>query len=98
MNGLNHAYISQSISLTGKQSANAPRVIDFLDANFPLSEGSHRDVTQYRVYFESLLAHLSSGRCVGLVNPRQLDDFEGDKESPTAILLSNSAQEIELEL
>lgn len=80
------------------QIANIGLTRAFLDSNFPLSEGSHGDVTQYRVYFDRLVAHLNTGRCVGLVRPAQFNDYGGDRECPSSILLSSSALEIELQL
>lgn len=96
MNSLNHAYITQSISLLENHISTADTVTDFLDSNFPLHKASHQDVVQYRVYFEALVAHLKSGICVGLLKPSQFNDYGGDKESPTSILLGNSHQQIEL--
>ncbi len=71
---------------------------EFLDANFPLNEGSHRDVRQYLIYYQNLLAILHSGRCVGLTFAGQFADYEGHKESPSSITLNNGHTQIELEL
>jgi hypothetical protein len=42
------------------------------------------------------LAHLQSGRCVGLSDPGAFQEFDGDKECPSSILLKNDDHQIEL--
>ena len=69
-----------------------------LDRSFPLRGASHRDVVQYRVYFDGLVAHLRSGRCVGLNTPSQFSDYDGDKECPSLIVLDSSERHVELQL
>lgn len=98
MNSLNTAYLPESLSLSDRQSNANETFVGLLDSYFPLNEGSHREVSQYRVYFGCLLAHLKSGRCVGLINPSAFLDFGGDKESPSSITLGNEQQQIELTL
>jgi hypothetical protein len=46
----------------------------------------------------SLVAHLKTGLCVGLLNPGQFSDYDGEKENPSSIVLGNSEQQIELQL
>jgi malate synthase len=98
MNSLNTAYLPESLSLKSQQDHSNETLLGLLDSHFPLYEGSHREVTQYRVYFDCLLAHLKSGRCVGLSNPSEFFEFGGDKECPSSIVLRNTEQQIELTL
>jgi len=98
MNSLNKAYLPESLNLSNQQSLNNETFLGLLDSHFPLNEGSHREVSQYRVYFGSLLAHLKSGRCVGLLNPSEFKEFDGDRECPSSITLKNTEQQIELTL
>jgi len=98
MNSLNRSYIPASLSLSNQQSDSNETFLGLLDSQFPLSEGSHREVTQYRVYFGRLLAHLKSGLCVGLTKPGEFLEFGGDRECPSSIVLKNAEQQIELTL
>jgi hypothetical protein len=96
MNNLSHAELSESFSLADKHNTDTEKLLAFLDTHFALSEGSHRNVSQYRVYFGRLLAHLSTGQCVGLVNSSAFVDFGGDRECPSLICLSYERKTIEL--
>jgi malate synthase len=96
MNSLNKAYLPESLSLSNQQGLSNETFLGLLDSHFPLNEGSHREVTQYRVYFDCLLAHLKSGRCVGLSRPSEFQEFGGDRECPSSIILKNDDQQIEL--
>ena len=95
MSNLKHANHSETFDAATTPESNG-RFQDFLDANFPLHEGSHRDVAQYRVYFDRLIAHLSSGRCVGLNNPSSFIEYGGDRECPSLIALSAQGHQVEL--
>lgn len=97
MNNISHAHLSESFSLADKLNPDTEKLLEFLDSNFALSEGSHRNVSQYRVYFGRLLAHLSTGQCVGLANSSAFIDFGGDRECPTQITLSQDRKLIELQ-
>ena len=96
MNNLSHAQLTESFSLADRLSTDTEKLLAFLDAHFALSEGSHRNVSQYRVYFGRLLAHLSTGQCVGLKNPSAFLDHGGDRECPSLISLSHERKFIEL--
>ena len=98
MNSLNIAYLPESLCLSKQQNHSNATFLGLLDSHFPLNEGSHREVTQYRVYFGSLLAHLKSGRCVGLTKPGEFLEYGGDRESPSSIVLGNDERQIELTL
>ena len=96
MSNLQHANLTESFDAATATPESNNRYQDFLDAYFPLKEGSHHDVAQYRVYFDRLIAHLGSGRCVGLSNPRSLVEFGGDRECPSLISLASRSHQIEL--
>ncbi len=96
MSNLQHAHLSESFNATTASAELNSRCQDFLDTYFPLKEGSHHDVAQYRVYFDRLIAHLSSGRCVGLINPGSFVEFGGDRECPSLISLASPGHQIEL--
>lgn len=98
MNSINNAYLPEELDLSLQQERSNETFLSVLDTLFPLNEGSHQEVTQYRVYFDCLLAHLKSGQCVGLSKPAEFLSFGGDKECPSSIILSNGAQQIELTL
>ena len=98
MNTLSQANISQGKGLSGYQIVANGTVEDFLDSIFTLNGASHGDVLQYRIYLMSLVAHLKTGLCVGLLNPGQFSDYDGEKENPSSIVLGNSEQQIELQL
>lgn len=96
MNSLNNAYLPEALNLSLQTENSNGTFLGLLDTHFPLNEGSHLEVTQYRVYFDCLLAHLKSGRCVGLHNPSAFLSFGGDRECPSTVILGNSTQQVEL--
>ena len=62
----------------------------FLDKVFPLSNGSHKEVRSYVVYYQHLLAFFEDGTQSGLKDPQQFVALSGHKENPSSILLKNS--------
>jgi malate synthase len=98
MNSINTAYLLESLRIDKRRANSDDTLLGLLDSHFPLTSGSHGEVTQYRVYFNCLLAHLNSGQCVGLSDPGRFIDYGGDKESPTSILLGYELNQIELTL
>ena len=67
----------------------------FLDANFPLATGSHKDAQAYRVKNGHLAVTLPSGE-TGLKDGAKFVGFNGDASHPTAILLKNHNLHAEL--
>ena len=61
----------------------------FLDKIFPLSKGSHKDVRNYVVYYQHLLAFFEDGSQAGLKSPKQFVALSGHKENPTSVVLKN---------
>jgi malate synthase len=60
----------------------------FLDANFPLSTGSHKDAQAYRVKDGHLAVTLPSGE-TGLKSAEKFAGYTGEPAHPKAILLKN---------
>ena len=67
----------------------------FLDAHFPLADGSHVDAQAYRVRHGHLAVVLPSGE-VGLKNGAQFVGYTGEPGQPKAILLKNHNLHAEL--
>ncbi len=70
----------------------------FLDDSVPLSSGSYRDATAFRISDGVLAVTLGNGDEVGLADPDQLVGYLGDPESPTAVLLINHGLHIEIQI
>lgn len=68
----------------------------FLDRTFPLSSGSHQDVSSYVVYYQHLLAFFTDGSHSGLRQPKQFVAFNGTKDMPCAIVLQDQGCHVEL--
>jgi len=67
----------------------------FLDANFPLSTGSHTDARGYRVEGGKLVVTLPGGE-TGLKTSAKFAGYTGEADHPTAILLKNHNLHAEL--
>ncbi len=82
--------------------ARGAKVIDFgrrfLDLNFPLEDGSHRDVNAYQIEGTSLSVTLENGTTVRLVNTEQCVAYDGEKNSPTAVVLRNNGLHVIIEI
>lgn len=70
----------------------------FLDANFPLTQSSHRDATGYSLTSTGLEVKLRSGSSVSLKDPAALAGFQGDATSPTVVLLKHHGLHVELHI
>lgn len=71
---------------------------DFLDSVFPLSSGSHHNVSSYVVYYQNLLAFFPDGSSTGLTNSSQFVALCGSKNDPTSIVLKNNGLHIEIQI
>ena len=69
---------------------------EFLDDAFPLTDGSHKDVENYVIYYRQLLAFFADGSTSGLRQPKQLKALSGHKEYPNSIVLKNNGLHVEL--
>jgi len=67
----------------------------FLDANFPLSTGSHADAQGYQIAGGKLLVTLPGGE-TGLQTGAKFAGYSGEPGKPTAILLKNNNLHAEL--
>ncbi len=67
----------------------------FLDANFPLTDGSHADVTAYTVDADGLHADLSGG-AGRLADPAQFVGHRDEAGAPTAIVLVHHGLRVEI--
>lgn len=68
----------------------------FLDESVPLASGSHKNVVCYKVQKGTLLATMADDSQATLSDAAQLVAFNGEQESPTAILFKNNGLHIEL--
>ncbi|MCK9502845.1 MAG: malate synthase G [Porticoccaceae bacterium] len=71
---------------------------EFLDAHFPLVEGSHVGSTAYGIVDGQLVVTLASGSAVALQNPGQLCGYCGAPEKPNTILLKNNGLHAEIQV
>ncbi len=79
----------------GQQVIDAAR--RFLDTHFPLTSGSHADVTAYRISNGALVAEISSeNSSTRLRDAAQFIGFAGQREAPERLLLSNNGLGVEL--
>ena len=70
----------------------------FLDKSVPLAQGSYNDVSSFSIRDGALHANLTSGSEIGLKDSAQCLGFNGDADSPTAILLVNNGLHIEIQI
>ncbi|MGC9269169.1 malate synthase G [Acidiphilium sp.] len=67
----------------------------FLDANFPLSVGSHKEARGYHIHNGHLAVVLERGE-TGIAHGAQFAGYRGDPDKPTAILLRNHNLHVEI--
>jgi len=70
----------------------------FLDDNFPLATGSHRDVTAYKPSKDNLLAQLKDGATTQLRAAAAFRGHQGDSHSPNVLLLQHHGLHVEIHL
>ncbi|MEN5036504.1 malate synthase G [Pseudomonas sp. TWI929] len=70
----------------------------FLDAAAPLDGASHSDAKAYAINQGTLRVTLADGRQVGLQNPAQLSGYQGEPNTPTAILLQHHQLHFEIQV
>jgi malate synthase len=71
-------------------------VRDFLDEHFALADGSHRDAANYRLGDKGLDVQLKSGATTHLKDPSAFSGFQGDRSSPSALMLVHHGLHVEL--
>ena len=69
---------------------------EFLDASFPLAEGSHKDAVGYMVYFQNMMVVLADGSTTGLKNPAHFAAKSGSKGDPDSIVLKHEDLQAEI--
>ncbi|MDC0092865.1 malate synthase G [Alphaproteobacteria bacterium] len=69
---------------------------NFLDKNFPLANGSHKDVLSYKINDNTLIVALSNSSITEFRNINQYVGYQGDIENPNCILLQNNNLHVEL--
>lgn len=69
---------------------------EILDQNFPLQNGSHKDVKEYLIYFCHVMAFFEDGSHCGLAYSKQFVAFSGHKEKPESIVLKGNNRLIEV--
>ncbi|ARF13405.1 malate synthase G [Sporosarcina ureae] len=76
------------------------KVIDFaknlLDQAAPLAEGSHAEVTAYKIAEGKLQVTLESGNTTPLQDESKFVGYNGSEDAPTAVLLVNNGLHIEI--
>ena len=69
---------------------------NFLDQSIPLAQGSHRDVSAYRVEGGRLKAKLKDGGESGLQTPELFIGYNGDAEAPSSLLFLHNGLHIDI--
>ena len=68
----------------------------FLDENFPLSKGSHRNATGYRVGDHGLEISLDNGVTTTLADAASFVGYDGDTAAPAVVLLKHHGLHVEV--
>jgi malate synthase len=71
---------------------------DFLDQNFALAGGSHRDSVNYQAADNGLEVALKDGRTTGLKHSAAFKGFQGERRSPNVLLLEHHGLHVELHI
>ncbi|PLR68682.1 malate synthase G [Bacillus sp. UMB0893] len=71
---------------------------NFLDETVPLKDASHKDAAEYVIVDGKLAVTLSNGQKTGLQEEEKLAGYQGDSNSPTAILLKNNGLHFEIQI
>ena len=72
-------------------------VRDFLDRQFPLTTGSHRDASGYRIGATGLEIRFPDGTTGTLRDPPAFAGYRGDRSAPQGILLVHHGLHVEIE-
>jgi len=71
---------------------------DLLDDYFPLASGSHKDASKYEVTEDTVMVTLESGAQTAFSDASQCIGFDGERSSPSAILLNNNGLHVVIEI
>ncbi|MGB0834276.1 MAG: malate synthase G [Psychrobium sp.] len=69
---------------------------EFLDSACELTNASHNDVSRYQIIDGALVVTLKNGDQTTLADSSKLSGFNGEAQSPTALLLKNNGMHIEV--
>lgn len=70
----------------------------FLNGALPLKDGSHEEVIQYSIQDDQLYVLLADGSTTSLVHTNKLVGFQGEKQTPKALLFVNNGLHIEIQI
>ncbi|WP_099159687.1 malate synthase G [Virgibacillus ndiopensis] len=71
---------------------------DFLDKNVPLKEASHTEATKYAIIDGKLAVTRKNNTTTELNDPSQLVGYQGDADSPTAVLLKHNGLHVDIQI
>lgn len=71
---------------------------NFLDEAVPLAGGSHKDAAEYAISDGKLLVTLSNGTKTSLADSEKLAGYQGNADSPSAVLLKNNGLHFEIQI
>ncbi len=71
---------------------------DVLDQAAPLTQGSHKDATGYRVEAGQLVVSQRAGGAAGLANAGQFIGYQGDAAAPSSVLLQHNGIHIDIRI
>jgi malate synthase len=71
---------------------------DFLDAHFPLNQGTHKQAAHYTIVDGDLLINQIDGSLSMLAAPDQFVGFTGDADDPSGVLLKHNGLHAEIQI
>ena len=85
-------------SYNPKRGAKAvAQAAEFLDAHFPLANGTHADATVYKIDAGKLVVATGAGE-TGLAEPAQFEGYQGSADAPHAVLLAHNGLHAEIQI
>jgi malate synthase len=91
-------YVNAGKQKVSDVADNALNPYKVLDQHFALQSGSHKNVKQYIVYFNHIMAFFADGSHCGLAETKQFVAFLGCKEKPESIVFKQDSVHLELVL
>ncbi|ROO26418.1 malate synthase G [Salinisphaera japonica] len=70
---------------------------EFLDAHFPLANGTHADATAYKIDAGKLVVATNAGE-TGLAEAAQFEGYQGSANAPHAVLLAHNGLHAEIQI
>lgn len=71
---------------------------EFLDQAAPLTDSSHKDAVQYSIVEGKLSVTLGNGQKAGLKEEEKFSGYQGELETPAAVLLKNNGLYFEIQI